>query len=87
MLTRLERIHRTAVRALCLASAGYVQVHLGVAAENLHLRFGARAVDAALGVEVRSQQLDVRCAGHAQTLASQDAYFGLRPLTISKNAA
>lgn len=52
MLTRLQRVHRAAVRALRTARAGYVEVNLGVTAVNIHVRFGARAVHAALGIQV-----------------------------------
>ena len=50
MLTGFQRVHRTAIRALCAASPRYVEVHLRVAAVNLHVRFGAGAIHAALGV-------------------------------------
>ena len=59
MLTRLQRIHRTAVRALALPGAGHVQKNSGVAAVNFHVRFGAGAVHTALGVQVRREQFDV----------------------------
>lgn len=41
MLTGFECVHRTAVRTLCLASARHVQVNLGVAAVQIHMRLGA----------------------------------------------
>ena len=59
VLTVFERVHRTAVRALTLTSAGHVQKHSGVVTVDGHVRFGAGAVHAALGVQVRRQQLDV----------------------------
>ena len=52
MLASLQRVHRAAVVALTTASAGHVQVHLGVGTVDLHMRFGVGAIHASLGVEV-----------------------------------
>src|SRR3954471_5535479 len=92
MLALFELVDRAAIRALGGAAAGDVQVHARVAAPQLHVGLGAGAEDAAVGVEVLGGQLDdrfllCRCAAHGiQTLVSQCAYLGLRPLTMSKNA-
>ena len=88
MLTCFQCIHRSTIWALRTARAGHVEINLRVGAVYVHVRFGAGAVHAALGVQVSGEQLNVRGSGHqAQTLANQDAYLGLRPLTMSKNAA
>ena len=84
-LTGLQVIDGTAVRAFGFAGAGHVQINLGVAAPDLHVRFRAGAKHAALGVEVFGQQFNGVLV-HADTLVSQWAYLGLRPLTMSKNA-
>ena len=59
MFSLFQRVDRAAIRALTTAGAGHVEVHLGVAAVDLHMRFGAGAVHAALSVKVRRQQFDV----------------------------
>ena len=58
MLTRLELVNRTAIRALGVAVAGHIQIHLGVVVPYLHVGVGARAKDAALGVQVFGQKFD-----------------------------
>ena len=56
MLTRLERINRTAIRALGRTFTRYIEVNLGVTVPDLHVGLGAGAIHASLGVEVRGQQ-------------------------------
>ena len=87
LLTGLQCVHRAAIRTFGRAFTGHVQINLGVAVPDFHVGLGAGAVHAALGIEVSRKQLDIERFTHAQTLASQEAYFGLRPLTMSKNAA
>ncbi len=87
MLTGLQCVHRAAIRAFGRAFTGHVQINLGMAVPDFHVGLGAGAVDTTLRIEVSGEQLDVKQFTHAQTLASQEAYFGLRPLTMSKNAA
>ena len=60
MLTRFERVDSAAIRALALPGAGHVQKNSRVAAIDLHMGFGARAVHTALGVQVGRQQFNVR---------------------------
>ena len=91
MFPGFELVHRAAVRALTMPLPGYIEVDLGVGVPGLHAGQGAGTKDPALRVEVFGQQLDhggwFRHTGLVlQTWASQCAYFGLRPLTISKNA-
>src|SRR6478736_3289721 len=92
MLALFQLVHRPAIRALGRAAAGDVQVHARVAVPQLHVRLRAGTEDAAVRVEVLGGQLDdrflaCRSGAHAiQTLVSQWAYLGLRPLTMSKNA-
>ena len=59
MLALFQRVHGTAIRALTLAGSGHIEVHLGVAAVDLHVGFGAGAVHTALGVQVGRQQFNV----------------------------
>ena len=87
VLARFERVNRAAIRAFGRAFTGYVQINLGMAVPDFHVGLGAGAIHTALRIEVNGKQLDIKRFTHAQTLASQDAYFGLRPLTMSKNAA
>jgi hypothetical protein len=56
MLTRLELVDRAAVRALGVAIAAHIQIHLGVVVPELHVGFGAGAKDTALGVQVFGQK-------------------------------
>src|SRR3990167_185937 len=84
-LTWLEAVNRPAIRALGLAGTRHVQVDPGMAVPELHVRLGAGAVHPALVVEILGLQFNDGL-GHVQTLVSQWAYFGLRPLTMSKNA-
>lgn len=78
-----------AIGAFGLSGFSDIQENTRVTAPQLHARLFAGAEDAALGVEVFGAQLNGFAHGYscfAQTLVSQCAYFGLRPLTISKNA-
>ena len=60
MFALFQRVHRAAIWALTTSGAGHVEIHLGVAAVDLHMRFGVGAIHAALGVQVGRQQLNVR---------------------------
>lgn len=89
--TRSQSIHRAAIGALGFTGFGYVQKYARVAVPELHPRFGVWAVDAAVGIEVGGAEFDDQggvCGGglHGHTRVSQWVYFGLRPLTMSKNA-
>ena len=53
VLTLFERVYGAAIWAFALARAGHVQENPGVVTINRHVRFGAGAVHAALGVKVR----------------------------------
>ena len=64
MLAVLELIDGAAIRALGLSAVRHIQVHLGVGVPGFHVRQGAGAVHAALGVEVFGQQGDGRL-GHS----------------------
>jgi len=55
---RFELVHRTAIRALGMAFAGHVQIHLGVRIPNFHVSFGAGAKDTALRVQVFGQEFN-----------------------------
>jgi len=57
-LTRLELVHRAAIRALGLAGFGHVQVDLGVAVPEFHVGFRAGAEHAALRVQIRCQKFN-----------------------------
>src|SRR5574343_1148920 len=84
----LQLINRAAIRTLGLTGLGHVQIHLGVGVPELHVGLGAGAEHTALRVQVFGQQFN-SCVAHVrvpQTLVSQWAYLGLRPLTMSKNA-
>ena len=59
MFSLFQRVHGAAIRAFTLAGAGHVEVHLGVAAVDWHVGFGAGAVHTALGVQVGRQQFNV----------------------------
>lgn len=63
MLTRLELVHRPAIRALGFASFAHVQVDLGMGVPELHLGLGAGTEHAALGVQVFGQQFN-GCVAH-----------------------
>ena len=82
---RLQAVHGAAVRALAFAVVGHIEVHPGMAVPELHVRLGVGAEHAALGVQVFGQEFN-NGLRHGQTLVSQWAYWGLRPLTMSKNA-
>src|SRR6266545_413063 len=90
MLAGFELVDGAAVRALRFAGPGDVQEDARVGVPELHARGRAGAEHAAVGVEVPRQQFDdhrLLCnSTHVQTLVSQWAYFGLRPLTMSKKA-
>ena len=86
VFARLELVNGAAVRALGPASACHVQVHLGVGVPLLHVGQRAGAVNTTCVVEVFGQEFDNRFAHGDQTFVSQWAYWGLRPLTMSKNA-
>ena len=58
-LARLQAVNGAAVGALGFAGLGDIQIDLGVAVPQLHVGFGAGAVNATLRVEIRGQQLDV----------------------------
>jgi hypothetical protein len=62
VLASLELVDRAAIRALRLPGVGHVQVDLGVAVPDLHVRLGVGAKDAALVVQVLGQQLDLHLA-------------------------
>src|SRR6476660_4826712 len=89
-----ELVDRAAVRALGLAAAAVrdVEEHARVRVPQFHAGHRAGTEDAAVGVQVLGDDVDHRlfaggCVHAVQTLLSQCAYFGLRPLTMSKNAA
>ena len=52
MLTRFERVNRTAIRAFGAACAADIQENLGVVVPNGHARLRARAEHAALVVQI-----------------------------------
>ncbi len=79
-----ECVMGAAVRAFGFAGFGDVQIHLGVAVPEFHVRFGAGAKNTAVTVEVCG--FEFNGVAHAQTFVNQCAYLGLRPLTMSKNA-
>jgi hypothetical protein len=85
VLTRLELVNRSAIRTFGGASVGHVQINLGMAAPQFHAGLRARAVNTTLVIQIFREQLN-NSLGHGQTFVSQWAYFGLRPLTMSKNA-
>ena len=59
MFALFQRVYRAAVRALTTSGTGHVEIHLGVAAVDLHVRLGTGAVHAALGVQIGRQQFNV----------------------------
>lgn len=94
MITResfgFELVHRAAIRALGLTGFGHIQENARMAIPDLHAGFWMGAKHAALGTEILGAELDNGLSRHErtpQTRVSQCAYFGLRPLTMSKNAA
>ena len=84
VLAGFEFVNRAAVRALGFASAGHIQVDLGVAVPERHVGLGTGAVHAAIAIEVFGQEFNG--VAHFYTFVNQCAYLGLRPLTMSKNA-
>src|SRR4051812_23996855 len=92
MFAFTQLVDRAAIRALGGAALGDVQVHARMGVPELHVRLRAGAEDAAVGVQVLGDQFDDRFfsrggAHGPQTRVSQWAYLGLRPFTMSKNAA
>src|SRR5690349_1344067 len=93
VLALFQLIDRAAIGALGLAGAGDVQVDARMGVPQLHAGNRAGAEHTAIGVEVARQQFDNgfffrgASSSHVQTLVSQWAYLGLRPLTMSKKAA
>lgn len=93
MLAGLERIFGAAIRALGLAGVADVQVHLGMAVPDLHVGFGIRAKDTALGVQVLGQQFDrliahvisiqYRCRGGAGRCSAAGQTQPIRPWSAS----
>lgn len=82
----LEAVLRTAIRALGLARMGDVQVHARMGAPQLHAGLGVGGrKNAALFVQPLASN-STTAWDMVQTLESQWAYAGLRPLTMSKNA-
>ena len=67
MLAVLELVHGAAIRAFGLAAVRHIQVDLGVGVPGFHVRQGAGAKHAALGVEVFGQQGNERF-GHGLCL-------------------
>ncbi len=61
VLAGLQPVDRAAIRAARLAGAGHIQIDLGVAVPDLHVRLGTGAEDAALRVEVLGQQFHRCC--------------------------
>lgn len=87
MLASLQLVFSAAVRALGRTSEPDVQVHLGVVVPDLHVGQRVGAKHTTLVVQVFGQEFNNSlCFGHGQTFVSQWAYFGLRPLTMSKKA-
>src|SRR2546423_5825096 len=82
----LQAIHGPAVRALALARRRHVDEHARMTAPQRHLRVGAE--HHARTLQVLRAHLDhgFRLLHRAHTFVSHSAYFGLRPLTMSKNA-
>src|SRR5450759_4811875 len=85
MLTGLELVNGAAVRALGLTTVGHVQIDLGVVVPDFHVGQWARAKHLPLVIQVLGQEFDDG-AIHEVTFVNQCAYFGLRPLTMSKKA-
>ena len=85
VLAFLELVDAAAIRALGLAAVGHVKIDLGVTVPEFHVCQRARAEHATLMVQVFGRQLNYGLA-HEDTFVSQCEYFGLRPLTMSKNA-
>ena len=80
MLAGLELVDRAAIGALGVAAMGHVEVNLGVGVPGFHVRHGAGAKHAALGVEVFGQQDDegfghggIRCVKGVAALRPRSA--------------
>jgi hypothetical protein len=87
VLAVFQLVNGAAVRALGGAGVRHVQVNLGVVVPDLHIGQRAGAEHTTLVVQVFRQEFNNSlCFGHGQTFVSQWAYFGLRPLTMSKKA-
>ena len=94
-----EFVMRSAVRAGGFTRFADVEVHLGVAVPQCHIGRWAGAVHAAIGIQISGLEFDdsfrhdrlgfllTKGCETRYTKVSQWAYFGLRPLTISKKAA
>jgi len=94
-----EFVMRPAVRAGGFTRFADVEVHLGVAVPQCHIGRWAGAVHAAIGIQISGLEFDnsfrhdrlgfllTKAYEMRYTKVSQWAYFWLRPLTISKNAA
>jgi hypothetical protein len=53
-----QLVHGAAIGALGVAFTGHIQVDLGVRVPNLHIRFGARAKDTTLWVQVFGKEFN-----------------------------
>ena len=68
VFTVFKLVHGTAIRALGLAAAAHIQIHLGVGVPSLHLCQRAGAKNAALVVQVFHGEFNLHLA-HIHTLS------------------